>query len=307
MKDDPRKDRLSEAHSSYRVDSADREQTDLPNGHTFEEPISEAGKWVSEEDYWEHYFHHPDFNYEWNDGILEEKPVSDVATISIYQWFAILLYSYLEANPIAKSVMLEFAVRLSLPYKTAIRKPDLAVVLNDNLRPLVDQDRSYQGVYDLAVEALSDSLRSEKERDLVVKYAEYEEMGIREYYILHTDERNLRFYRLNDNGRYEPIPPSPDGVIRSQVLPGFQFRIADLLRRPTLFELANDPLYQDFVFYQYQVAKQYFEAEQQRLELRAEQEQQRAEQEQQRAEEERKRAERLAARLRELGISEDDL
>jgi hypothetical protein len=212
-------------------------------------------------------------------------------------------------------------VRLPLPHKTAIRKPDLTVVLNDNLRPLADQDRSYRGVCDLAVEALSDSSRREKERDLVVKYAEYEEIGIREYYILHTDEGNLRFYRINDNGRYEPIPPSPDGVIRSQVLPGFQFRIADLLKRPTLFEVANDPLYQDFVFYQYKVAKQYFEAEQQRLELRAEEERQHAEQAQQRAEQERQhaeqaqqraeqehqRAERLAARLRELGISEDDL
>lgn len=299
MKEDPHKDHLSEVQSSYRVDIPDRERADLPNGHVSEEPISEAGKWVSEEDYWEHYFHHPDFNYEWNDGILEEKPVSDVATVAIYHWFAILIYAYLEANPIAKLGMLEFAVRLPLPHKTAIRKPDLTLVLNDNLQPLADQDRSYRGVCDLAVEALSDSSRREKERDQVVKYAEYEGIGIREYFILHTDERNLGFYRLNDDGRYEPIPPSSDGVIFSQVLPGFQFRIADLLRRPTLFELANDPLYQDFVIHQYTVVKQQFEAAQQRLELSIERERQRAE-------EERQRAERLAARLRELGISEDN-
>jgi Uma2 family endonuclease len=289
MKEDPRKDHLSEVKSSYRVDIPDREHADLPNGHALEEPISEAGKWVSEEDYWEHYYHHPDFNYEWNDGILEEKPVSDAATVAIYYWFLTLLYAYLETNPIAKVAMLEFGVRLALPKKTTIRKPDFFLVRNDNSLPITDPDRSYRGICDLAVEALSDSSRREKERDLVVKYAEYEGIGIREYYILHTDEGNLGFYRLNDNGNYESIPLSLDGVIRSQVLPGFQFRLIDLLHRPTLFDLANDPIYQGFVFPEYAITKR------------------QVEQERQRAEEERQRAERLAARLRDLGITVDDL
>jgi len=32
---------------------------------------------VSEAVYWQKYYEHPDIVYEWNDGILEEKPVAD--------------------------------------------------------------------------------------------------------------------------------------------------------------------------------------------------------------------------------------
>ncbi|WP_328987094.1 hypothetical protein [Thiorhodovibrio winogradskyi] len=38
---------------------------------------------VSEEDYWAHYYEHEN-GYEWNNGILEVKPVSDVLTAWIY-------------------------------------------------------------------------------------------------------------------------------------------------------------------------------------------------------------------------------
>jgi Uma2 family endonuclease len=331
MTKDPRKDEVSEVKSSYRVDIAGDERADVPNDHILDEPVSEAGKWVSEEEYWEHYYNHPDFNYEWNDGILEEKPVSDVATVAIYYWFLTLLYAYLEKNPIAKVGMLEFGVRLALPHKTAIRKPDFFLVRNDNTLSMQDLDRSYRGICDLAVEALSDSSRRETERDTRVKYAEYEGIGIREYYILHTDEGNLGFYRLNDADHYEPIPLSPEGVVRSEVLPGFQFRITDLLGRPTLIDMATDPIYQGFVFSEYAAARQQAEQERQRADQerqradqerqradqerqradqerqRAEQERQRAEQERQRAEQERQRAERLAAILRDLGADEADL
>ena len=65
--------------------------------------------------------------------------------------------------------------------------------------------------------------------------------------------------------------------MRSDVLPGFQFRITDLHRQPSLIEMAEDPLYQDFVLPEYRAQK-----------VRAQQ-----------AEE---RAERLAAKLRVLGL-----
>jgi len=42
---------------------------------------------VSEADYWENYYENSDVVYEWNNGYLEEKPVSDQSTILMYQWF----------------------------------------------------------------------------------------------------------------------------------------------------------------------------------------------------------------------------
>ena len=40
-------------------------------------PPSAAGRYVSEEEYWLNYYLESDVHYEWNNGRLEEKPVSN--------------------------------------------------------------------------------------------------------------------------------------------------------------------------------------------------------------------------------------
>ncbi len=49
--------------------------------------LSADGLMISEADYWENYYENSDIIYEWNNGYLEEKPVSDKSTILMYQWF----------------------------------------------------------------------------------------------------------------------------------------------------------------------------------------------------------------------------
>ena len=86
---------------------------------------------------------------------------------------------------------------------------------------------------------------------------------------------------------YVPIPPTADGVIRSTVLPGFQFRVSDLHTRPSLEALAEDGVYHDYVLPSHKEVRRRAE--------RAEQAERRAEQEAERAEQEarlRERAER---------------
>jgi len=39
--------------------------------HDGVEPRSKAGRRVSEQTYWDAYNRHPDFHYEWNNGVLE--------------------------------------------------------------------------------------------------------------------------------------------------------------------------------------------------------------------------------------------
>ncbi len=55
-------------------------------------------------------------------------------------------------------------------------------------------DRTYQGIFDLCIESLSDSTRSEIERDVVAKKNEYEAIGVQEYYIL--DDKGM--YKLQE-------------------------------------------------------------------------------------------------------------
>ncbi len=304
-----------------------------------------TGKRVTLEEYWEYYYENCDYNYEYNDGILEAKPMAKFADAKMYGWFFQLAQQYLTVHPIAKITTLEIGFKFHLPGKTQVRKPDLGIVRNDNPIPLHDEDRNYKGKYDMCIEFVSDSRHSEIYRDTKVKFKEFQHIKVDEYFLLSDDRMLISFHRLNKYGMYDEVKPDKHGAIRSEVLPGFQFRVRDLFARPSLIELANDPIYQGFILPEYQESEKRAErehlaklVEQQRAEQgwqraerewqRAEQEWQRAEREhlaklveQQRAEREWQRAERecLAkeserqakekafAKLRAMGINPDDL
>lgn len=210
----------------------------------------------------------------------------DYAQYRLYLWFLGLVKDFLYVTESGRMIALELGFRMALPHKVAIRKPDLAVVLNSNPIPLKDKDRSYKGIFDLCIESISDSTQDEVERDTVVKWQEYATAGVKEYYIL--DERGIEteFYRLNTHGVYVPIQPMK-GVIHSQIMPGFQFRLADLYRLPEPPQLIVDPVYQGYV-------SPFLRAERLRVE-----------EERRRAEEANQRAERYASMLRSMGVDVD--
>ena len=125
---------------------------------------------VSEAEYWKVYYEHPDGSYEWNNGLLEEKPMPDFLSISLYRWFSRLLEEYLTVFPIGQIMILEMGFRLELgDNQVSIRKPDLAVILHSNPVEAKPLDRSFRGVCDLCIEFLSDSTPVEVERDTVHK------------------------------------------------------------------------------------------------------------------------------------------
>ncbi len=112
---------------------------------------------------------------------------------------------------------------------------------------------------------------------------------------------------MNKQGKYRSIP-HPGGILRSEVLPGFQFRLADLYAHPDLREKLDDPVYNSFILLEYQAEHHRADVEQQRAEAAdqyAKVERQRAEVERQRAEAERQERLRLAAMLKDLGIDPD--
>ena len=281
---------------------------------------------VEEAKYWEKYYDNSDENYEWNNGYLEIKPVSEHLTTLMHDWFTKLISYYLDTQQIGQKICLEMGFRLALPNKTVIRKPDYGVILHTNPVPFksTGETYTYQGICDLCVEALSDSTPQEIKRDTETKFREYEAAGVKEYYILYAkDDELMAFYRLNENGMYVPIKPKSGNVIQSSVLPGFQFRPDDLYRRPELSEMACDPVY-EFVFPAYKKVLQEKEQERREKELalrKAEQERQEKERERQakelalqKAEQERQEKElaqqkvaEMAEQLRKLGIDPDKL
>jgi len=300
---------------------------------------------ITKAEYWEKYYDYPDVTYEWNNGELEEKGVSDFVTISMADWFNKLLGYFLETHPLAKKTFLKFGFSLTLDQKKKIRRPDFGIVLNTNPIPLLPSDKSYQGIFDLCIEVLSDSKPEDIKRDTEDKWIKYAKGGVKEYYILDGQDRYTAFYCLNKRGFYVPINPLKGGIIQSTALPGFQFRLVDLLKRPLQDEMIDDPVYQSFVLPGYskekrarqhaeqqaetekmarqhaeqqaQEAKQQAETEKmarQHAEQQAQKAKQQAETEkmarqhvEQQAQEAKQYAEQLAQKLRALGIDPDDI
>jgi len=217
--------------------------------------IHSTDNFVSEAEYWEKYYDYPGIVYEWNNGVLEERPVADYLNYSTYDWFVALLRKFLKARPIAKTTGLGIGFRLELAINIVIRRPDLGVVLDSNPVSLEDDDKTYRGIFDLCVESLSDSTKEDIERDTVVKKLEYAAGGVREYYILDARSKHTAFYRQGARGGYVPIKPTKGGIIKSKVLPGFQFRRADLYQKPSTEEMMEDVAYKGFVELAHQETK----------------------------------------------------
>lgn len=98
------------------------------------------------------------------------------------------------------------------------REPDVMFIAADHLDRL---GRTYlEGPADLVIEVVSDDSVA---RDRDEKYAEYEEAGVREYWIIDPRPKRKRadFYVLNEQGRFQPVPLPADRRYHSTVLPGF--------------------------------------------------------------------------------------
>ena len=258
---------------------------------------------ISEEVYWERYYE--DTSYEWNNGILEEKPVSDYQGIVTADWFNQLLRDYNKAYPTCKVISLEMGFTLNLPDKKTIRKPDIGIILNSNLVELELFDISYSGIVDFCVEILSDSNIANVKRDTVTKKEEYCLAGVKEYLIIDGKGERTAFYRLSNSGNYEPVKPV-NNVFKSEVLPHFQFRESDLYSRPSQEEMSEDEVYKDFVFLSYQSEKQRADVAEQRADVadqRADAEKQKADIEKQKTKEAEAKIKKLAAKLKSLGIN----
>ena len=254
----------------------------------------DEGRRVSKEEYFAKWYENPypdiDVSYEWNNGILEAKPLPNRPQLDLYNWFLILLHCNTVTFRHASLLNLETGFELTMADPTApsgkreaVRKPDVGVILNSNPTPWgrIDQ-RHFEGVCDLVVEAVSDSTMAEVLRDTEEKKEDYALGGVREYFILDPNGEHTRFYRLSQQSHYESIQPDDKGVIRSDILAGFQFRVEDLDRKPPLEELALDPVYNGYVVPGYHASVQKAANEAQR----AERETQRAEREAQRAQNE---------------------
>jgi Uma2 family endonuclease len=89
-----------------------------------------------------------------------------------------------------------------------------------------------------AVEFLAEIATSSKDRDLGPKFRLYQKTGVKEYLIVLLKERQTRWHRLAA-GKYQPMTPDEDGLLRSVVFPGLWLNADALLAGDIAKLLAN--------------------------------------------------------------------
>jgi Uma2 family endonuclease len=110
------------------------------------------------------------------------------------------------------------------------REPDIFFVSKANLSNL--STRRYSGGPDLVIEIIS---RASVTEDRVRKFTEYEQAGVREYWLVDPRPRQQQcdFYVLDPDQIYQPAAIDENGIYRSTVLPGFWLAI-DWLWKATM-------------------------------------------------------------------------
>ena len=162
---------------------------------------------------------------EWVDGeILIMSPTSK-AHQDLADFFAALLRLYSEARQPGTVISAPFQMKVGpdLPG----REPDVLFVAEERLDAI--KESYLDGPADLAVEVIS---RDSRARDRGDKFYEYEQGGVREYWLIDPLRRQAEFYRLGDDGIFHTVPIGDDGIFRSEVLDGLWLRVDWLWRQP---------------------------------------------------------------------------
>lgn len=107
------------------------------------------------------------------------------------------------------------------------RAPDILFVRTENLSRL--KENYLDGPADLVVEIISPGSRSV---DRGEKFYEYEQGGVKEYWLIDLLRRQGEFYQLNPQGVYHLAATDASGRYQSVVLDGLWLQVDWLWQRP---------------------------------------------------------------------------
>jgi Uma2 family endonuclease len=168
-----------------------------------------------------------DVRAEWKDGeVTILMPVKDNHQ-PVVEFLLMLLGLYVQALQLGRTRTAPFEVRLS-PQGPS-REPDLFFAATSSLDRWTN-DR-FIGGPDLVVEVISKESIGCDRGD---KFYEYQEAGVREYWIIDSRAGHERadFYVLDNNGQFQPALPDDGGRYHSVVVPGFVLQLSWLWEDP---------------------------------------------------------------------------
>jgi Uma2 family endonuclease len=107
------------------------------------------------------------------------------------------------------------------------RSPDILFVAKANKKRI--KKNRLDGPADLAVEIISPESIG---RDRGEKFGEYEQGGVREYWLIDPQRKQAEFYTRDKTGIYRLMPIEKDSTFRSKVLSGFWIKTNWLWQHP---------------------------------------------------------------------------
>jgi len=162
---------------------------------------------------------------EWVDGeVILMSPVSMKHQLLV-SFLAALLQHFVEAKELGLILTAPFQMKISV--RPSGREPDVIFVARQKLG---DLKKNYlDGPADLAIEVISPDSRAKDRGD---KYYEYEQAGIREYWLIDPIRNQAEFYRLGRDGIYSVVAADEDGIFHSSVLEGLWMKVDWLWQEP---------------------------------------------------------------------------
>ena len=160
---------------------------------------------------------------EWVDGEVEMTSPANAKHQLLTHFLSSVLSAYVRFR--------QFGVVIPAPFQMKLprsgREPDVIVVAQAHRDRL--KETYLDGPADLAVEVISpESVTRDREK----KFAEYQQGGVSEYWVLDPTDRQAEFYQLDAQGAYQRVAPDAQGIYRSAAVPGFWLNIAWLWQDP---------------------------------------------------------------------------
>ena len=186
--------------------------TILPHSLTFDAYLSWA---LKQEDY---------INTELVEGEVEVKSSATTAHQDLSGWLLVLLSCLVEQQRHGKVLFSKFLMKVGT---RAGREPDILFVATANLHRL--HENFLDGPADLIFEIVSPESRT---RDKIMKSAEYQRLGVAEYWVLDQARTEALFYQMQADGTYRLVPADENGLYRSAVVPRLWIRTEWLWQNP---------------------------------------------------------------------------
>lgn len=161
---------------------------------------------------------------EWVEGkVITFMSASDLHQ-DLLRFLISILSFFTEANDLGIVRPAPFAMKINK--ETRGREPDILFLLKENLDRL--KPNFLDGAADLVIEIISPESR---ERDREAKFYEYEQAGVKEYWMLDPVLKQAEFYALGEDEVYH-LMSVDDGIFRSNVLHDLELKVEWLWQEP---------------------------------------------------------------------------